>query len=66
MSTKEIEAEIAKLTPRELAEVHEFIENVMEDQLTVDDMFQASIDRGLADIAAGRVRVRAPGEVYRR
>jgi predicted outer membrane protein len=59
MSTvKEIEAAITKLTPQELEEVREFVEQVAEDQLELSDACKASIQRAEQDIAEGRVRIR--------
>lgn len=54
----EIQEAIRKLTPAELEELREFVEQVVEDQLELTPEFQASIERGERDIANGRVRVR--------
>ena len=59
MSTvKEIESAIQKLSPTEVKELFEWIEDYFEDELEMTDEFKASIERGKQDIAAGRTRVR--------
>ncbi len=57
MSTvAEIEAAISRLPLQQAAEVSESL----EDQRELSPEFVASIERGKADIAAGRVRVVRP------
>ena len=57
MSTvAEIESAIARLSLREAEEVKEWLEQWLEDQQEMTPEFLASIKRGKADIAAGRVR----------
>lgn len=59
MSTvKEIESAIQKLSPDEMKELLNWIEDYLEDELEMTDEFKASIERGKQDIAAGRTRVR--------
>lgn len=59
MSTvKEIESAIQKLSPNEVKELLEWIQDHLEDKLEMTDEFRASIERGKQDIAAGRTRVR--------
>ena len=59
MSTvKEIESAIQKLSPTEVKELANWIEDYLEDELEMTDEFKASIERGKQDIAAGRTRVR--------
>ena len=61
MSTvQEVESAIARLSPAELREVAEWLENFLEDQLEVRPEFAESIRRGQEDIANGRVRVVPP------
>jgi len=61
MSTvAEIEAAIAQLSPREAEEVREWLEQWLEDQMEMTPEFLASIERGKADFAAGRVREEHP------
>jgi hypothetical protein len=52
----EIESAIRHLSRREAEEVREWLEQWLEDQQTMTPDFLASIDRGKADLAAGRVR----------
>ena len=57
MSTvAEIESAIAQLSRREAEEVREWLEQRLEDQQEMTPEFLASIERGKADLAAGRVR----------
>jgi hypothetical protein len=61
MSTvAEIESAIARLSLREAEEVREWLEQWLEDQQTMTPEFLASIERGKADLAAGRVREERP------
>jgi hypothetical protein len=58
MSTvAEIEAAISRLPLQQAAEVSEWLEHCLEDQRELSPEFVASIERGKADLAAGRVRV---------
>ena len=56
----EIEAAISRLPLQQAAEVSEWLEQWLEDQRELSPEFVASIERGKADIAAGRVRVPRP------
>ena len=62
MSTvQEIEAAIKKLTPTELAQVRDWLEDFVEDQREFTDEFKAKIDRSRQAMLAGeRPRVRQP------
>jgi hypothetical protein len=61
MSTvSEIETAIARLSLREAEEVREWLEQWLEDQREMTPEFLASIERGKADLAAGRTRVERP------
>ena len=61
MSTvQEVESAIAKLSPTEMQEVAEWLENFLEDQLELRPEFVESIRRGQEDIADGRVRIVHP------
>jgi hypothetical protein len=61
MSTvAEIEAAISRLSLQQAAEVGEWLEQWLEDQRELAPEFIASIERGKADIAAGRSRVVRP------
>jgi hypothetical protein len=58
MSTvAEIEAGISRLPLQQAAEVSQWLEPCLENQRELSPEFVASIERGKADIAAGRVRV---------
>jgi hypothetical protein len=48
-----IESELQKLTPAEIREVREWLENFMEDQLQFADEFEADIQQSERDLAAG-------------
>jgi predicted outer membrane protein len=54
----EIENAIARLSLGEAEEVREWLEQWLEDQREMTPEFQASIERGRADLAAGRTRVK--------
>ncbi len=57
MSTvAEIESAIVRLSRREAEEVRDWLEQWLEDQQEMTPEFLASIKRGHADLAAGRVR----------
>ena len=48
-----IESELQKLTPAEIREVRDWLENFMEDQLHFTDEFEADIQQSERDMAAG-------------
>jgi hypothetical protein len=56
----EIEAAISQLPLQQAAEVSEWLEQWLEDQRGLSPEFVASIERGKADLAAGRVCVVRP------
>ena len=61
MSTvAEIEDAISRLSVKEAEEVSEWLEQWIEDQGEMTPEFQASIERGKADLAAGRARTERP------
>jgi hypothetical protein len=61
MSTvQEIQAAIPKLSPKELEELKEWLEDYFEDQLEFTDEVKAKLDEAHAQIAAGRYRTRQP------
>ena len=57
---EQMEAEFRKLSPAELRQLRDWLEDYLEDQLEVTEEFAASIERGKKDIADGNVRVREP------
>lgn len=60
-SVHEIEGAMRKLSPAELREVREWLENFMEDQLEMTEEFEAGISESKRLFAAGvRPRVRQP------
>lgn len=62
MSTvQEIEAAINHLSLAEMRQVHEWLEDVLEDQLAFTGEFQSRIDRSEKEMAADlKPRVRQP------
>jgi hypothetical protein len=56
----EIQSAIQRLGHDEALKLQEWLEQWLEDQLEMTPEFLASIERGKADIAAGRVRIRRP------
>jgi hypothetical protein len=58
---QQIEAAIEQLTPEELREVHEWLENFLEDRLEMTDEFKSGIEESKKLFAAGlKPRVRQP------
>jgi hypothetical protein len=61
MSTvPEIEAAISRLPLEQAEEVREWLEQWLEDQQEMTPEFPASMERGKADLAAGRSRTVNP------
>jgi hypothetical protein len=61
MSTvAEIEVAITRLPVKDAEQLREWLEQWLEDQLEMTPEFEASIERGEADLAAGRSRVVRP------
>lgn len=59
MSTvQEIKAAIPKLSPEELVELKDWIEDFFEDQLELTEEIKAKLDQSRAEIAAGQYRTR--------
>ena len=56
----EIEAAISRLPVKEAEELREWLEQWLEDQLEMTPEFLASIERGKADLIAGRSRIVRP------
>jgi hypothetical protein len=60
-SIQEIESAILQLSPEQMRELREWLENVMEDQLEMTDDFKAGIERSERELAEGlKPRVRRP------
>ena len=58
---EEIQSEIGKLSAREMQEIRDWLENVLEDQFELREEFKSKIEQSEQDMAAGRCsRVRRP------
>ena len=58
-SVQEIESAILQLPPEQMRQVHEWLENLIEDQLEMTDEFKAGIERSERELAQGlKPRVR--------
>ena len=58
-SVQEIESAILQLPPEQMRQVHEWLENLLEDQLEMTDEFKAGIERSERELAQGlKPRVR--------
>lgn len=58
MSTvRDVETVIAKMSPAEILEIADWLENFLEDQRQIRPEFLARIRRGQEDIATGRVEI---------
>ncbi len=61
MSTvQEVESAIAKLSPAEMQEVAEWLENLLEDQLELRPEFVERLERAQAQLARGGCQVVRP------
>jgi hypothetical protein len=49
---QEIEAELQKLSPKEILQVRDWLENFLEDQLEFTEEFEAKIQQSEGDMAA--------------
>ena len=56
MSTAEIRAAITRLPVKDAEQLRDWLEQWLEDQMAMTPDFEASIERGKADLAAGRSR----------
>ena len=58
-SVQEIESAILQLSSQQKREVHEWLENLLEDQLEMTDEFKAGIEQSERELAEGlKPRVR--------
>ncbi len=56
---QEIESAILQLPPEQMRQVHEWLENLIEDQLEVTDEFNTGIEQAEQELAQGlKPRVR--------
>jgi formate dehydrogenase maturation protein FdhE len=61
MSTlQEIEAGVKQLSKAEQLALHEWLENLLEDEFEFTDAFKAELDQAKRDIEAGKGRVVKP------
>lgn len=61
MSTvQDIQAAIPKLSPKELADLKEWLDDFIEDQLELREEVEAKLDQSRAEIASGQYRTRQP------
>jgi hypothetical protein len=51
---EQIEAEIGKLSPEEMRQIRDWIEDILEDDLEFTDEFKAKIERSERDMVAGK------------
>jgi predicted transcriptional regulator len=54
---EQIKDDVKQLAKADQEDLLDWLTNVLEDQLEFTDDFKASIERGEADIAAGRIRI---------
>jgi hypothetical protein len=57
LALNQIEDAVKQLSRADQESLRDWLENFLEDQLEITDEFKAKIDRGEADIRAGRVRI---------
>ena len=57
---EQIQADVQMLPLEKQAELRDWLENLLEDQLEFTEEFKAKIERGERDIKAGHVRVCKP------
>ena len=58
---QEIESAIGRLSAQDMRQIYELLENVLEDQMEISEVFQGRIGRSEREMAEGkRPRVRRP------
>ena len=60
MSVREVEQLVRKWPRQDQEELRDWLENLLEDQLEMTEEFKQKIERGFAEIAEGKGRVRKP------
>jgi hypothetical protein len=60
-SVQEIQAKIKSLTPAELKQVHDWLEDFLEDQLQFTDGFEAEVQESEREMAGLKTASAAPG-----
>jgi len=59
-TVQEIQAAIPKLSPQELADLKQWLDEFCEDQLELAEEVKAKLDQSRAEIEAGQYRTRQP------
>lgn len=57
---EQIQSEIGKLSAREMQEIRDWLDNVLEDQLELREEFKAKLEQSERDMAQGRDLLAAP------
>jgi non-ribosomal peptide synthetase component F len=57
---QQIEASVLELSAQEQKALSEWLENLLEDRLTLREDFRAEIEQGIQEIQEGRGRTRQP------
>jgi hypothetical protein len=57
---KEIQQQARRLSRAEQEALHDWLGNILEDELEFTDEFKSKIERGEQDIREGRIRIRKP------
>lgn len=60
---EQIKNDVLRLSKDDQETLLDWLTNLLEDDLELTDEFKAKIERGKADIAAGRVRIVRPNSV---
>ena len=60
---EQIKEDVKRLSKTDQEALLDWLTNVLEDELELTDAFKAEIERGEADIAAGRIRIVRPDSV---
>jgi predicted transcriptional regulator len=57
---EQVEEQVKRLSVGEQEALRDWLENLLEDRLELNDEFKAEIEAGLKDVAEGRVRLHRP------
>lgn len=57
---EEVEEQVKRLSVAEQQALRDWLENLLEDRLELQEEFKAEIEAGIKDVAEGRYRVRRP------
>lgn len=58
---EEIESAIVALPQRQQLALRDWLDGLLEDDLTVSEGFRAKVEEGLEDLERGQTRIREPG-----